>query len=393
MSDPQRREFLAGPQALASLAALGGALPAAGRRPELHEQRPRPAARRQGAADLQVRAGEVGGQGHRQQLRQGGDRQATADLQGDRRRLDAARARARCASCTGTPPRPSGRSSSRAASAPRSSTRRATPRPTTSSPGDVWYFPRGHGHMLAVPRRQAVPLHPDLRQRLLLRVRHLQHHRLDRPHAQGAAGQELRPARGGLRRRSRRRRCTSPAGQSPPEKPAPPLQGWKLPPETHKYRLLAQPPHASIKGGREWRVDSSRFPISKTITGVVLDLEPGRAAELHWHPNADEWQYVIEGEVSVTLFGSHGRYRIETLEKGDVGYIPQGYGHSIENVGDEAAPRPDRVQHRRLRGDRPVAVDRGNPAGRAGHQLRPAGGAVREVPAIAMCSSPARTAA
>ena len=48
--------------------------------------------------------------------------------------------------------------------------------------------------------------------------------------------------------------------------------------------------------------------------------------------------------MSVTLFGSHGRYRIETLEKGDVGYIPQGYGHSIENVGDKTAPHPDRVQ-------------------------------------------------
>jgi cupin len=41
--------------------------------------------------------------------------------------------------------------------------------------------------------------------------------------------------------------------------------------------------------------------------------------------------------VSVTLFGSHGRYRIEQLHKGDVGYIPQGYGHSIENVGDRPA--------------------------------------------------------
>jgi oxalate decarboxylase len=34
------------------------------------------------------------------------------------------------------------------------------------------------------------------------------------------------------------------------------------------------------------------------------------------------------------MFGSGGRHRIETLGKGDVGYIPQGYGHSIENVGD-----------------------------------------------------------
>lgn len=38
----------------------------------------------------------------------------------------------------------------------------------------------------------------------------------------------------------------------------------------------------------------------------------------------------------MSLFGSHGRYRIETLAKGDVGYIPQGYGHSIENIGGKA---------------------------------------------------------
>ena len=50
----------------------------------------------------------------------------------------------------------------------------------------------------------------------------------------------------------------------------------------------------------------------------------GALRELHWHPSADEWQYVLEGTVSVTMFGSGGRYRIETLEKGDVGYIPQG---------------------------------------------------------------------
>jgi oxalate decarboxylase len=34
-------------------------------------------------------------------------------------------------------------------------------------PGDIQYFPRGQGHMLNA-RQQAVPLHPDLRQRLFL---------------------------------------------------------------------------------------------------------------------------------------------------------------------------------------------------------------------------------
>lgn len=122
-------------------------------------------------------------------------------------------------------------------------------------------------------------------------------------------------------------------GKVPPTEPAMPLQGWKLPRQTHKYRLLSQPPHREFNGGREWRADSSQFGISKTMTGVVLDLEPGAMRELHWHPNADEWQYVVEGSISVTMFGSHGRYRIETMEKGDAGYIPRGYGHSIENVG------------------------------------------------------------
>jgi oxalate decarboxylase len=37
--------------------------------------------------------------------------------------------------------------------------------------------------------------------------------------------------------------------------------------------------------------------------------------------------------MSMTMFGSHGRFRTETFEQGDVGYVPQGYGHSIENVG------------------------------------------------------------
>jgi oxalate decarboxylase len=70
------------------------------------------------------------------------------------------------------------------------------------------------------------------------------------------------------------------------------------------------------------------------MTGVILELDPGALRELHWHPTSDEWQYVLEGKISVTLFGSHSRHRTETLEQGDVGYIPQGYGHSIENVGD-----------------------------------------------------------
>jgi oxalate decarboxylase len=201
-------------------------------------------------------------------------------------------------------------------------------------PGDVWYFPRGHGHMLECLGDK--PTHFILifdngyfsefgtfsisdwighTPRALL----AKNFGVSESAFDGFPKDEVYFARGAV----------------PPEKQSNPLQGRKLPPQTHKFELLEQPPHALFKGGREWRVDSSRFPISKTITGVILDLEPGGLRELHWHPTADEWQYLIEGDVSVTMFGSHGRYRTEMLSKGDVGYIPQGYGHSIENVGDK----------------------------------------------------------
>ena len=123
----------------------------------------------------------------------------------------------------------------------------------------------------------------------------------------------------------------------PPAKPADPLAGPEA--AAADAQVAAPRPGRRIasttrEAGSGWSIPTG-FPISKTITGAVLELEPGALRELHWHPTADEWQYIIEGKVSMTLFGSHGRYRTETFEKGDVGYIPQGYGHSIENVGDK----------------------------------------------------------
>jgi oxalate decarboxylase len=199
-------------------------------------------------------------------------------------------------------------------------------------PGDIWYFPRGHGHVLQCLGEK--PTHFILifdngyfsefgtfsisdwightPKPLLSKNFGLPESVFD-----SFPKSEVYFARG-----------PRPSAEKPPN-----LQGREEPPQTHKFRMLAEPPHSEYKGGREWRVDSARFPISTTVTGVVLDLEPGGLRELHWHPTSDEWQYVISGQVTVTMFGSGGRYRIETLSAGDVGYIPQGFGHSIENTG------------------------------------------------------------
>jgi len=82
-------------------------------------------------------------------------------------------------------------------------------------------------------------------------------------------------------------------------------------------------------------VSQREFPISTTVTGAYMRIKPGSLRELHWHPNADEWQYYISGRARLGVFGSHGRARTEEMSAGDVGYVPQGYGHYIENAGTE----------------------------------------------------------
>ena len=200
-------------------------------------------------------------------------------------------------------------------------------------PGDVWFFPRGHGHMLQCLGDK--PAHFIL---IFDNGYFSEFGTFSVSDWIGHSSKSLLAKNFGLPESTfdglPKEEVYFGLGPVVGMEPQPPLQGGlRSTAETHKYRLLAQQPHSVYGGGREWRVDSSKFPISTTVTGVVLDLEPGAIRELHWHPTADEWQYVVEGQISVSLFGSHGRYRLEQLNKGDVGYIPQGYGHSIENIG------------------------------------------------------------
>jgi oxalate decarboxylase len=116
----------------------------------------------------------------------------------------------------------------------------------------------------------------------------------------------------------------------------PPLDtlSQNLPALTHKFSLGKQKPDVS-QGGTFNYVDQTKFPISTTMSGAILDIAPGAMRQLHWHPNSDEWQYYIKGHARMTVFGANGRKITREYGPGDVGYVPQGYGHYIETVGDE----------------------------------------------------------
>jgi len=107
------------------------------------------------------------------------------------------------------------------------------------------------------------------------------------------------------------------------------------PPVDHpfSFSLLDQEPKVT-HGGKVRIADSTNFKVSKTIAAALVEVEPGGLRELHWHPNEAEWQYYISGEARMTLFGAEGHARTYNYQAGDVGYVPFGFGHYIENIGD-----------------------------------------------------------
>jgi oxalate decarboxylase len=123
------------------------------------------------------------------------------------------------------------------------------------------------------------------------------------------------------------------AGQVPPPlKRDRDRKGIKPTPLPYTHRMLAQKP-LKTKSGAVRITDSKNFPIATAISAALVEVEPGGMRELHWHPNTDEWQYYIEGEARMGVFGSTGNARTFDYRAGDVGYVPFAMGHYVENTG------------------------------------------------------------
>jgi oxalate decarboxylase len=87
--------------------------------------------------------------------------------------------------------------------------------------------------------------------------------------------------------------------------------------------MRAMKPDKVTRSGEVRIADSSRFKVSKTVAAALVNLKPGGLRELHWHPNADEWNYFIAGTGRMTVFIGGSKARTIDMRAGDVGYIDQ----------------------------------------------------------------------
>ena len=108
----------------------------------------------------------------------------------------------------------------------------------------------------------------------------------------------------------------------------------ELSPVDFTFRLSAMNPTYQTRGGTVRVVDSKNFKVSNTIAAAHVVVKAGGMRELHWHQNADEWQYYVAGSGRMTVFFNGAKARTSDFAAGDVGYIPKTLPHYIENTGN-----------------------------------------------------------
>jgi oxalate decarboxylase len=111
------------------------------------------------------------------------------------------------------------------------------------------------------------------------------------------------------------------------------VQAGGEPPFPFTFKMGASTPRKSNRSGMIQIVDSNTFKVSTTTSAALITLKPGALREMHWHPNADEWQYWIKGEGQMGVFKAGPNVQTQSFRSGDVGYIPRNQGHYIRNTG------------------------------------------------------------
>jgi oxalate decarboxylase len=112
------------------------------------------------------------------------------------------------------------------------------------------------------------------------------------------------------------------------------VSGRGAPPHPFTFSLGSGAPARATKGGSVRIADSRNFTVSTTVAAALVTVHPGGLREMHWHPNADEWQYWIKGKGQMTVFNTGPNAVTMDFNAGDVGYVKKNLGHYIKNTGD-----------------------------------------------------------
>lgn len=80
-----------------------------------------------------------------------------------------------------------------------------------------------------------------------------------------------------------------------------------------------------------WLLTKDTVGSEHSVFGVTV-FPPGSKHDIHRHPNAEEWEYIVSGHGIARV----GDFDVE-LGPGEVVFVPMNDYHGFENTGDEPA--------------------------------------------------------
>ena len=106
-----------------------------------------------------------------------------------------------------------------------------------------------------------------------------------------------------------------------------------------KFDLGKRAPTIHEYGNTIREANQNDFPVlaGNAVAMFTIDMKPGALRVPHWHPNAWELDYCLQGEAEFWITGPDNTRKIVKqifdLTPGQICFIPQGWFHAIKNVG------------------------------------------------------------
>lgn len=85
------------------------------------------------------------------------------------------------------------------------------------------------------------------------------------------------------------------------------------------------------------RITADNLPILKRLSIKRVLLNPGSMRTPHWHANANELTYCVQGTALVSVLDNHNQFTSFIVTAGQMFHAASGSLHHIENIGEEVA--------------------------------------------------------
>jgi len=106
---------------------------------------------------------------------------------------------------------------------------------------------------------------------------------------------------------------------------------------THLFSFSNLKPQHQYDGGYRVSCTKKDFPELNGMSFYKLVLKASGVREPHWHANADELGYCLQGKVLINIYANHNDRQSFIVSAGECFFVPSGSLHGLVNIGDQDA--------------------------------------------------------